>query len=336
MNRSAGSWFAASDVLYACVELALDAARQTGGLFDPTLLYAIEALGYDRDFAEIARHEAPRPASMSDDRALLAAGGWRAIMLDRARRRIQLPKGVGLDLGGIAKGWAADVAFERFCAAFPGALINLGGDLRLHGGPQPGQAWSVGIRDPRGELLPSEPRYAALITCSRGGLATSGAPARWWLQGGRLRHHLLDPRTGRPMRLWTSGAAGRAGGWDAGDEQHGDAKPIATATALAPTATQAEVAAKVALLRGRQAALRAVEHAWGHPYTVERSGPDVPSDPPSSMDADVALLLTYGDGEVVLSRTMRPYLATWGTQGASVPLRIGGNAGRAGFRPLDG
>jgi hypothetical protein len=134
------------------------------------------------------------------------------------------------------------------------------------------------------------------------------------------------------MRLWTSGAGGR----DAQGGQRADAKPIATATALAPTATQAEVAAKVALLRGRRAALRAVEHAWGHPDALEWSGPDAPGDTLSTMDSDVALLLTFGDGEVALSRTMRPYLATWGTQGASVPLRVGGNTGRADLRQIDG
>ncbi len=320
LNRAAGQWFRASELLFSCVEQALEAARSTGGLFDPTLLRAIETLGYDRDFAEIARREAPaHPAPDPARSSTCATGGWRAIALDRTQRRIRLPVGAGLDLGGIAKGWAADLAFARYCDAFPGALINLGGDLRLHGGPQPGQAWSVGIRDPRDELLPGEPRYAAVITFSRGGLATSGSLSRWWLRGGQRQHHLLDPRTGQPMRLWIAGE----------EDAEDNARLIATATALAPTATQAEIAAKVALLHGYPAALRSVERAWGQPDALQWAGQEGPQHPLSPVDANVALLLTFGDGEVVLSRNMRRYLATWGTQGASVSLPVTWSATRA-------
>jgi len=335
LNRAAGQWFRASELLFECVEQALTAAQSTGGLFDPTLLHAIEALGYDRDFAEIARHDvSARPAPDPVTSAPLATGGWRAIALGRAQRRIRLPMGVGLDLGGIAKGWAADLAFARYCSAFPGALINLGGDLRLHGGPQPGQAWSVGIRDPRDELVPSEPHYAAVIAFSRGGLATSGAPSRWWLQGGQRQHHLLDPRTGQPMRLWmaseeTADAASNARDAEHDKDHKDSARLIATATALAPTATQAEIAAKVALLRGYPAALRSVERGWSQPGALHWPELDDPRYPPSPTDANVALLLAFGNGEVALSENMRQYLATWGTQGAAISLPVTWSATRA-------
>jgi len=300
LNATAGEWFAASDVLYECAALALESAECSGGLFDPTMLRQLSALGYDRDFASIAHREVS-PAYGLQAPAKRAA--WRAIALDPRRRRIRLPAGVQLDFGGIAKGWAADVALVRYCAAFPGALINVGGDLRAHGGPQPGELWSVGIRDPRLELsgIDDPATHLATARLSRGAMATSGAVRRWWLRDGQRQHHLLDPRTDQPIPLWTAG----------GDEPD---SLIATATAFAPTAAQAEVAAKVALLRGYPSALAAVESAW------ERYGA---LGPRNDGDAGVALALVFGTGEIVFSRNLNEYLATWGTQGAMLPLMVG-------------
>ena len=91
--------------------------------------------------------------------------------------------------------------------------VNVGGDLRMRGGPRPGESWTAGIRDPRravadeaaeanGEAGP----HVAVVAFSRGGLATSGAVQRWWRQGGLRRHHMLDPRSGLPMPLWIEAA----------------------------------------------------------------------------------------------------------------------------------
>ena len=327
LNAASGREFAATATLFDAVTVAVAAARASHGLFDPTLLRQLEALGYDRDFALLVQQDTDdmpvlHAVSSADElhEPPLARAAWNAIALDPARRRITLPEGVGIDLGGIAKGWAADVALARYGARFPGALINVGGDLRAHGGPQPGESWSVGIRHPRFELAtrtgldpmsslaePPQTQYTATVTFSRGGLATSGALRRWWLRNGRREHHLLDPRTGRPMRVWMDGDDMPEPG-SAGAE-----RLIATATALAPTAARAEVAAKVALLRGYPDALRYVETAW------ERYGAVGPE---TDADAGIALVLTFGDGEVALSSNLSAYLATWGTAGAALPMNV--------------
>jgi FAD:protein FMN transferase len=316
LNANAGRWHDASEILYTGVERALAAAQSSVGLFDPALLPQMEAWGYDRDFAAIAHREIGPLRSHTG-----ASGVWQAIELDPERRRIRLPAGVGLDLGGIAKGWAADMVLEQHCADFTHTLVNVGGDLRLRGGPQPGAAWSVGIRDPRGEVEgahaavgeagsgSARPDLAA-ITFSRGGLATSGAVRRWWLRDGVRTHHLLDPRTGAPARVWTGEAEMTD---EAGDPL------IATATALAPTAARAEVAAKVALLRGYPAALRAVESAWA------AHGPLGPTD---DADSGVALLLVLATGELMISGNAREWLTTWGTDGA--PLYFAAGVGEGG------
>jgi len=304
LNRAGGRWFDASPTLFAAVAVALAATEGGGGLFDPTLLPQIEALGYDRDFAQIA-HQETAPAGDLTPAPQRARGGWRAIALDASAQRIYLPPDLALDLGGIAKGWAADVAFARYCAHFPGALLNVGGDLRVHGGPQPGEAWRVGVRDPRAERALGDERDAptlATITLSEGGLATSGAVKRWWLRNGVPQHHLLDPRTGRPARVWLATDDGAI----ASAARHAEATLIATATALAPTAAQAEVAAKLAALRGRAPALRAVDGAW-------ESATRLPA------DANAALLLTLGTGQVILSDHFRDYLGAWATERAPDP-----------------
>ncbi len=312
LNNASGEWFAASDALYECVALAVASAEASNGLFDPTMLRQLCDLGYDRDFAAIAQREVgERPSASPTRQAPSARAAWRGIALDSQRRRVKLPADAQLDLGGIAKGWSADVALARYCAAFPGALINVGGDLRMQGGPQPGELWSVGIRDPRLELsgLDDPATHLATAALSRGALATSGAVRRWWLRAGQRQHHLLDPRTGQPITLWIDGS-------DVSDGSDGSDEPgslIATATAFAPTATQAEVAAKVALLRGYPSALAAVESAW------ERYGAVGPA---NDCDAGVALALVFGNGDVTFSKNIGAYLASWGTAGAPLPMVV--------------
>lgn len=309
LNRGAGAWFAASETLYAAVEAAIHAAHASDGLFNPTLLRQIEALGYDRDFALLAQ-TTTLPASAAPSTVAITAGldAWREVALDPERRRIRLPAGAALDLGGIAKGWAADVALERYCQPFPGALLNVGGDVRLQGGPQPGQAWTLGLRDPRDA---GGTHQRASLTFSRGALATSGAVRRWWRVDGVRRHHLLDPRTGQPLPLWTSDEA--ATGATPTLAQAAREPLIATVTALAPTGARAEVATKVALARGHARALAEVERAW------ERWGAVGPDD---ACDAGVALIFALSDGRILTSRNLDAWLATWGTDEATLLMYV--------------
>ncbi len=274
LNRAAGTWFAASETLFTMTHVALSAAKAADGLFDPTLLPQITALGYDRDYDLIARQEVPE-AELPP-----VTGGWRGILLDPDQRYIFLPYEVGLDFGGIAKGWAVDEALARFCAPFPGAILNIGGDIALRGGPQPGEPWPVGIYDPLRSVEGQTAENIAVITLNGGGIATSGATRRWWRQRGIPRHHVLDPRTGLPTLLWIAPST----------DGH-DAERIAMATALASSGAHAEVAAKLALLGG----------------------------PSSSADAkgedEVALLWVMGDGLLRLSANFEAYLARHGEGG---------------------
>jgi thiamine biosynthesis lipoprotein len=291
LNATAGTWRRVSRTLFTAVEESVAAAEASGGLFDPALLPVLEALGYDRDFDHFGYSDV---AVESSGIPTADTGAWRRIQLDRAQRRIRLPAGARLDLGGIAKGWAADVALERYFTPDDNVLIDVGGDLRSQGGPSDDQPWAIGIGDPRFERQideASEQPCVAVLTLGRGGLATSGATGRWWRRGGQRQHHLIDPRTGRPAHLWIDAEDDTT---DAGGEL------IATATALAPTAARAEVEAKVALLRG-------------YPDALASDGAAGSDD--GRQTHDVALLLVLGSGRVVCSEHLGDYLATQGSGG---------------------
>jgi thiamine biosynthesis lipoprotein len=216
LNGRAGETTTVSPLLYRVLARALEAAHATGGLYDPTLLGQLVRLGYDRSFDLLQAEQA-----MLEPRTRPAApgGGWRAIRLNAARREVTLPPGVGLDFGGIAKGMAVDAAIAALRAqGIAAALVNAGGDLALLG-QLPNQAeWPV---------LVSGRARTWVVGLAGGALATSGVARRHWLQGGRERHHLLDPRTGLPAEtgLWSVSVA-------------------------AARCAQAEVAAKVAFVLG--------------------------------------------------------------------------------------
>lgn len=174
---------------FALVETAVDAWRRTGGRFDPTVLPALRASGYDRSFELVVSSTADGTAG-----GPVAVPGCGGIALQRDTGLVALPPGVALDLGGIAKGYTADRAAALLLeAGVTGAVANLGGDLRAVGVAPDGGAWTVGIEDPH------EPgRDLAVLTLGDGAVATSSRTRRRWVRGGRTLHHLIDPATGAP------------------------------------------------------------------------------------------------------------------------------------------
>lgn len=206
----------ADDDLLAVVRLALAARECTGGRFDPTLHDALVAAGYDRSF------EALGPSGPVDPSPAPAPGGGRAWIRGR---RIELEPGARLDLGGIGKGYAVDRAVDLL-APLGAALVNAGGDLAVAGIPA-GGLWPVGVELPSGSIT---------LGLAQGALATSGKDRRRWQVDGEERHHLIDPRSGRPAE-----------------------SDLLTVTVAGGSAVEAEVWAKALFLAGADAAAAEAE-----------------------------------------------------------------------------
>lgn len=166
--NSASSWLVAVSPLFErAVETALAAAAATDGLVDPTLGGALEAAGYDRDFAALEDDE--RPAGPPEP------GDWRAVR--SSGRLLFRPPTTRLDLNGVVKSLAVDEAL----ALIPGeGFVAAGGDVAT-----------------RGAIVTGLPG-GGTIRLLAGGLATSGQTGRRWLRDGVVQHHLIDPRSGRP------------------------------------------------------------------------------------------------------------------------------------------
>ena len=120
--------------------------------------------------------------------------GCSAITWDDAACTVTLPAGVGFDPGGIGKGLAADIVTEELLAAgAAGALVSVGGDVRVRGESPSGPTWSLAIDDASRdgvELL--------RLGLGDGAIATSSRLQRRWTTRAGEAHHLIDPRTGRP------------------------------------------------------------------------------------------------------------------------------------------
>jgi FAD:protein FMN transferase len=201
VNRASGRPVTVGPLLFEALEAATWAARETDGLVDPTVGAALEALGYDRDFATNLDSGLVDDGSLGDQRSLDAAGpapGWRLIRLDRERRSVTVPSGVRLDLGSTAKALGSDRAARAGAEATgSGVLVSLGGDMAVGGPPPPG-GWRVRVTDDHA----AGPEATGQTICLwAGGLATSSVTVRHWRRGPELVHHIVDPTTGRSASI---------------------------------------------------------------------------------------------------------------------------------------
>jgi FAD:protein FMN transferase len=194
VNASAGGHVLVSQLFADTLRVALHAAEETGGLVEPTLGAALEAAGYTCDLSQLSPSPQP-PERPTGSSAVFVLG-----------RLVGLPPGTKLDLNGVVKSLAVDDALAMLSGD---GFVSAGGDLAA-----------------RGELIVALPGGEA-VSLRKGALATSGTTKRRWLRAGRVQHHLIDPRTGRPS----------ASRW-------------AQVTACGSTCLGADVAAKAGFLLG--------------------------------------------------------------------------------------
>jgi thiamine biosynthesis lipoprotein len=223
LNETPDREVVVSPLLATLIAAAIRGARLTGGAVDPTIGSAIKLAGYDVDFAEV-------PADgMAIELVVSRVPGWQAIALDEHTRTIRVPRGVDLDLGATAKAMTSDLAaaaaLERIGGG--GVLVSLGGDIAV-AGEAPDEGWLIQASEDSGAPIDSREET---ISIRSGGIATSSTTVRRWMRGGVVLHHIIDPVTGLPS--------------------HG---PWRTATVVAGTCVDANIASTAAIVMGEAAA----------------------------------------------------------------------------------
>jgi thiamine biosynthesis lipoprotein len=189
VNAMAGRGMAPVDAdVIDVVERACDAARRTGGVYDPTILPLMRLYG----FYDSGRDRYPTDAEIA---AALAVTGQGLVSVDRAGGLIGLTRsGAALDLGSIGKGWALDRAVDAIRAeGVEAALVDVGGNVYALGAPEESAAgWSVGIGHP------ASGKIAQVLVLRDAAVATSGNGEQGRVLGHARVGHLFDARSGRP------------------------------------------------------------------------------------------------------------------------------------------
>ncbi len=235
LNRSQGSVFRASETLWEVLKLSLQVESISKGLINPAVLNALETAGYSMDFDQIGS------VQFTNSREFSSVPGIDEIVLDEKEKLVVIPKGVRLDFGGVAKGWAARQAVLKL-QEFGAVLMDAGGDIMTSTALSDGSPWSVAIADP---FRPDED--LELLRLSGEGVATSGQDYRVWDMNGTRMHHIIDVRTGRPVE-----------------------SDVYSATVVAPDVIEAEIAAKMVLILGSEAGLSWLEDQPDHAGFIVR------------------------------------------------------------------
>ena len=186
-NRAASSGpVRVSDPLFAVIKAGLDVGDRSGGAFDLTVGPAIQLWGF--------RTRKPHVPEDAEIARLRPAVNYRNIVLDEATHTMRFVRpGVEVDLGGIAKGFAVELAAGALRKRGLSGYIDAGGNQYMLGRPPGKSGWMVGVRDPdrAGELL-------GTLELPEGSVSTSAEYANFLTIDGKQYGHILDPRTLRP------------------------------------------------------------------------------------------------------------------------------------------
>jgi thiamine biosynthesis lipoprotein len=215
LNAHSGKWVPVSETLYENIVAGKRAAVMTNGLYNPLILPALMAAGYDRDFGDGL-------SDPIDDITPYKVPDWHDILINADAQMVYLPKRSQVDVGGVAKGWTAAQIAKRL-APYGACLIDAGGDLVGNGRLHNGQGWLVQVDDP------FEPEQALVsIWLVNQAVVTSGTDYRRW----GTQHHIIDPKRG----------------------QAADTDVLST-TVVCADAVRAEAYAKAVILKGSHAGL---------------------------------------------------------------------------------
>jgi len=190
INTHTGKFIDIGEDTYRVLKKALDYAELTGGRFDPSIGPLVQLWGIGTEKARVpSRQEINKAIKLVD---------YRLVETDDKNTAVRLPvEGMRLDLGAIAKGFAADEVRKIILSrGIKSAYVNLGGNVLVVGGKPDGSPWKVGIQDPREE----RGNIMASIEVKDKTIVTSGNYERYFKKDGVIYHHIIDPQTGYPAR----------------------------------------------------------------------------------------------------------------------------------------
>ncbi len=189
VNAAAGSGpVKISDESLEVIEMAQRSSELSGGAFDISFNAMHGLWKFDEDLEK----KVPPAAEIRKRMALI---DYRQIKVDRSNKTVFLAKkGMSINLGGIAKGYAVDRAVAILKkAGFTDAIVQAGGDL-MCAGSKGGKPWTTGIRDPRS----GRDDVFAVMQLVDHAFSTAGDYERYFILGGKRYHHIIDPKTGYP------------------------------------------------------------------------------------------------------------------------------------------
>ncbi|UJB21408.1 MULTISPECIES: FAD:protein FMN transferase [Lysobacter] len=179
--------------LFRVLQAGQDVAERSGGAFDVTQGALTRLWRSARKLSELPRSERIERAR--------ANGGYRYLHLDAQARTVRIDRpGIGLDVGGIAKGYAADEALAAVTGqGVTRALVALGGDIAVSDAPPDAPGWRVSIAPLAPAQAPLRAIAQTTLYLRHAAVSTAGDAEQWFEVDGRRYSHLIDPRSGWPM-----------------------------------------------------------------------------------------------------------------------------------------
>ena len=185
VNSAPDTFVSVSDECFSLISTALDVSDKTNGNFDITIYPAVKLWG----FTTVDKY-VPTKEELDDVKSHI---DYKQVRLDSTSKSVNIPQGVSLDLGGIAKGYISDQASQILKEqGVTSAILNLGGNIKLVGSKPNGKSYKIGIKSPFND------GNFGIITAEDTNISTAGGYERYFESEGIRYHHILNPYTASP------------------------------------------------------------------------------------------------------------------------------------------
>lgn len=204
INHSGGKSVKVSEDTAQIIAEALKISGRTNGIFDISVYPLVKAWGFTTQ-----QYKVPKDSQI---RTLLNNVGFQKIKFDQKEKTVTIEENMALDLGAIAKGYAAKklsgVMKEN---GVTNAVLSLGGNVQTIGSKPDGTNWTVAVE------YPDTKEHFATLQVGECSVITSGAYQRYFEKDGKRYHHIIDPRTGKPSESGLKSATAVCGDPTQGD-----------------------------------------------------------------------------------------------------------------------